>query len=143
MMAAIYLKATRLASVSSTVGEIVTMQSNDAFRVMEGVRWFYFLPTATIVVASTNSPLPLNAYSFGGFHSLFEVVLVLVCLVVGPVPGIVGVLILVGLFLPSQIMIGRYVQRQRHLIAGITDIRIRLYEVVLLKSCRGIRVDEV
>ena len=53
MMLAVYLKATRLATVSSTIGEIVTMQSNDAYRVTEGIRWFLFLPLVVVNIAGT------------------------------------------------------------------------------------------
>jgi hypothetical protein len=41
-MMAVYNKATRLQTMASTVGEIVSMQSNDAYRIHEFVRWVMF-----------------------------------------------------------------------------------------------------
>lgn len=55
-----------------------------------------------------------------------SVTLVLVILQVGAVPGTVGVVLLVVLYLPSQFFIGRVVRNKRAVIAAITDIRIRL-----------------
>jgi len=54
-MVAVFNKALRLRSVSSTIGEIVTIQSNDAYRVMETVRWFPFLPATMMIVLGTSS----------------------------------------------------------------------------------------
>ena len=39
VMSAVYLKAMRLASVSSTVGEVISLQSNDAFRLADSLLW--------------------------------------------------------------------------------------------------------
>lgn len=53
--------------------------------------------------------------------------LVLVCIFVGVVAGVVGIVLLVALFIPIQIGAGKYVQYIRRKVAGITDGRIRLY----------------
>lgn len=51
VMAAVYLKAMRLASVSAAVGEVISLQSNDAWRLGDALLWHASsLPTCASLI---------------------------------------------------------------------------------------------
>lgn len=109
-MIAVYNKATRLQSMSSTVGEIVSMQSNDAYRVHELFRWGVFPYCVVIVLIA---------------------VFVLLVLETGWMPAVIGISVELAIYVPLQVFIGKYMTTKRRDIARITDRRVRAMNEIL------------
>jgi ABC-type multidrug transport system fused ATPase/permease subunit len=103
-----YKKILRLASASSSVGEIINIQSSDGARIVEAFRFLYLVLFTPIVLVLDTWLI----YKELGWA------------------GVIGVVVLIGFF-AFQTWVGGRIAKLREEIVAVTDERIRVMSDVL------------
>lgn len=109
-MTAVYTKTLRLKSAAASAGEIVSLQSGDANRIMVYYRNVLFLPFTILVLMG---------------------VLVLLVFEVGVLIALTSMGLLLFIAIPPQIFTARFTESQRQKLSRVADLRLRIMGEVL------------